>query len=74
MLLLEDTIATESSPFGICSGEASITVYRFVDLNDATSESLATMVNNFHNMAAVVLLDYIDDTEFTAVINELDFA
>jgi hypothetical protein len=25
-------------------------------------------------MAAVVLLDYIDDTEFTAVINELDFA
>jgi len=74
MLLLEDTIATGSSPFGVCSGGASITVYRFVDLNDATSESLATMVNNFHNMAAVVLLDYIDDTEFIAVINELDFA
>ena len=74
MLLLEDTIATGSSPFGICSGEASITVYRFVDLTDATSESIATMINNFHNMAAVLLLDYTDDTEFTEVINELDFA
>ena len=74
MLLLEDTIATGSSPFGICSGEATITVYRFVDLSDATCASLATMINNFHNMAAVILLDYIDDTEFTEVINELDFA
>jgi hypothetical protein len=74
MLLLEDTIATGSSPFGICSGEATITVYRFVDLSDATSASLARMINNFHNMAAVILLDYIDDTEFTEVINELDFA
>jgi hypothetical protein len=25
-------------------------------------------------MAAVILLDYIDDTEFAEVINELDFA
>ena len=73
MLLLDDTIATQSAPFGICSGEASLTVYRFVDLSDATSESLAMMVNNFHNMAAVILLDYIDDTEITEVINELDF-
>ena len=74
MLLLEDTIATSSSPFGICSGEASITVYRFLDLSDATSASLASMINNFHNMASVILLDYVDDTEFTDVISELDFA
>ena len=39
MLLLEDTIAHAQRPFGICSGAATVTLHRFIDLDDAFNGS-----------------------------------
>ena len=55
MLLLEDTIANSMHPYGVCSGEATITFYRFVDLTDATEDSIASGLAEFAHAAAVAL-------------------
>ena len=39
MLLLEDTVANSMLPYGICSGEATVTVYGKVVLHETTSGS-----------------------------------
>ena len=46
MLLLEDTIANSMHPYGVCSGEATITIYRFVDLTDATRKASPAVWQN----------------------------
>ena len=38
MPLLEDTIAINLGAHGVCSGEATMTVYRFIDLDGASAE------------------------------------
>jgi len=40
MLLLEDSIANAMSPYGVCSGEATVTIYRRVRLAAATPAGL----------------------------------
>ena len=55
MLLLEDTIANSMHPYGVCSGEATITIYRFVDLTDATEDSIASGLAEFAHVAAAAL-------------------
>ena len=62
MLLLEDAIATAHEPFGVCSGEASVTIYRYVDLEDVSKEQMARSLTNFAHLAEVVLGDYLDDS------------
>ena len=62
MLLLEDTIATAHEPFGVCSGEASVTIYRYVDLEEVSKEQMARSLTNFVHLAEVVLGDYFDDS------------
>ena len=62
MLLLEDGIATAHEPFGVCSGEASVTVYRYVDLEDVSKEQMARSLTNFAHLAEVVLGGYLDDS------------
>ena len=55
MLLLEDTIANSMHPHSVCSGEATITIHRFVDLTDATEDSNASGLAEFAHAAAVAL-------------------
>ena len=62
MLLLEDAIATAHEPFGVCSGEASVTIYRYVDLEDVSEEQMARSLTNFVHLAEVVLGDYINES------------
>ena len=59
MLLLEDTIATAHEPFGVCSGEASVTIYRYVDLEEASKEQIARPFTNLTQLSEVVLGDYL---------------
>jgi len=40
MLLLEDTIAHAQRPFGICSGAATVTLHRFIDLDALSTDQL----------------------------------
>ncbi len=61
MLLQEDTIATAHEPFGVCSGEASVTIYRYVDLEEVPKEQMARLPPNFAHLAEVVHGDYLDD-------------
>ena len=60
MLLLEDTIATAQEPFGVCSGDASVTIYRYIDLVSVTKEKIGQALTNFAELADVVLGDYGD--------------
>ena len=62
MLLLEDTIATAHEPFGVCSGEALVTIYRYVDLEEMSKGQMARSLTNFTHLAEVVLGDYLDDS------------
>ena len=55
MLLLEDTIANSMHPYGVCSAEAKVTIYRFVDLTDATENSIASGLAEFAHVAAAAL-------------------
>ena len=55
MLLLEDTIANVMVPYGVCSGEATVTVYRYVSLGDATAESICHHIMDFAQLSAAIL-------------------
>lgn len=58
MLLLEDTFATAQVPYGVCSGEATVTVYRHIDLENVTATQLAQAMQNFAGTAERVLGAY----------------
>ena len=60
MPLLEDAIATMHKPFGVCSGEALVTIYRYVDLEQASKEQIARSLTSFAQLAEVVLGDHLD--------------
>ena len=53
MLLLEDTIAHAQHPFGICSGTATVTLHRFIDLDVLSTDQLALAIANFASLNAV---------------------
>ena len=55
MLLLEDSIANTMSPYGVCSGEATVTIYRRVRLADAIPAGIFRQMMEFSQLAAVQL-------------------
>lgn len=54
MLLLEDTIATAMHPHGVCSGDATVTAYRKLDLRAASPESIYREMMDFAQLAATL--------------------
>tara|TARA_B100001093_G_C26697597_1_gene957591 strand:- start:219 stop:593 length:375 start_codon:yes stop_codon:yes gene_type:complete len=59
MLLLEDAIAHAQRPFGICSGAATVTLYRFIDLETLTTDQLALAIANFASFSDIICADYL---------------
>jgi hypothetical protein len=57
MLLLEDTIAHAQHPFGICSGAATVTLHRFIDLETPTADQLAFAIADFASLNDVIFAD-----------------
>ena len=57
MLLLEDTIAHAQHPFGICSGAATVTLHRFIDLETPTADQLAFAIADFASFNDVIFAD-----------------
>ena len=55
MLLLEDTIANSFTPYGVCSGEATVTVYRKATLANATAAGIFRQMMEFSQIAAAQL-------------------
>ena len=55
MLMLEDTIANVLSPYGVCSGEATVTVYKRVSLANATAQGVFRQMMEFSQTASAVL-------------------
>ena len=55
MLILEDTIANVLVPYGVCSGEATVTVYKRVSLANATAPGVFRQMMEFSQIASAVL-------------------
>ena len=55
MLLLEDTIANSFTPYGVCSGEATVTVYKKATLANATAAGIFRQMMEFSQIAAAQL-------------------
>ena len=58
--MLEDAFAFVQTPFGICSGAATVTLFKFVDLTNMTAARMALIIANFTNLNAVMFGDYLD--------------
>ena len=55
ILMLEDTIANVLVPYGVCSGEATVTVYKRVSLANATAPGVFRQMMEFSQIASAVL-------------------
>ena len=55
MLLIEDSHATAGQSFGICSGEASVTLYHWLNVHDWTVKQFANYLINFEKLALCML-------------------
>ena len=55
MSVLEDTIANSFTPYGVCSGDATVTVYRRVALGNATAAGIFRQMMEFLKSAAAQL-------------------
>ena len=55
MLMLEDTIANVLVPYGVCSGEATVTVYKRVSMVNATAPGVFRQMMEFSQIALAVL-------------------
>ena len=55
MLMLEDTMANVLVPYGVCSGEATVTVYKRVSLVNATAPGVFRQMMEFSQIASAVL-------------------
>ena len=55
MLMLEDTIANVLVPYGVCSGEATVTVYKRVSMANATAAGVFRQMMEFSQIASAVL-------------------
>lgn len=58
LLLLEDSFATVDAPYGVCSGEATVTVCKMVDLEGVSALDMAHMMSNFMRVAEAKLCGY----------------
>ena len=56
ILMLEDTIANVLVPYGVCSGEATVTVYKRVSMANATAPGVFRHMMEFSQIASVVLV------------------
>ena len=54
MLMLEDTIANVLMPYVVCSGEATVTVFKRVSLANATAPSVFRQMMEFSQIASAV--------------------
>ena len=57
--MLEDTIAYAQAPYGICSGAATVTMFKSIDLTNITAAKLVQIIANFTNLNAVIFADYL---------------
>ena len=55
MRMLDDTIANVLVPYGVCSGEATVTVYKRVSMANATAPSVFWQMMEFSQIASAVL-------------------
>ena len=55
MLMLENTIANVLVPYGICSGEATVMVYKWVSLANTTAPSIFRQMMEFLQIASAAL-------------------
>ena len=55
MLMLEDTIANVLVPYGVCSGEAMVTVYKRVWMANSTAPGVFWQMMEFSQIASAVL-------------------
>ena len=55
MLMLEDTIANVLVPYGVCSGEATVTVYKRASLANATAPGVSRQMMEFSQIASAVM-------------------
>jgi len=72
VLMLEDTFAFAQTPFGICSGAATVTLFKFVDLTNMTAARMALIIANFTNLNAVIFGDYLDHAVPDAFYQHID--
>ena len=72
MLMLEDTIAYAQTPYGICSGAATVTMFRFIDLTDMTATKLTQIIANLTNLNAVIFADYLDHDVSSSLYQQVD--
>ena len=72
MLMLEDTIAYAQAPYGICSGTATVTMFKFIDLTNMTAAKLAQIIANFTNLNAVIFADYLESDVSSALYQQAD--
>ena len=47
MLLLEDTIAINLGAHRVCSGDATVTVYRFINLEGVSAETIGLALTDY---------------------------
>ena len=72
ILMLEDTIAYAQTPYSICSGAATVTMFRFIDLTDMTATKLTHIIANFSNLNAVIFADYLDHDVSSSLYQQVD--
>ena len=70
--MLEDTFAFAQTPFGICSGAATVTLFKFVDLTNMTAARMALIIANFTNLNVVIFGDYLDHAVPDAFYQHID--
>jgi hypothetical protein len=67
MLMLEDTIAYAQVPHSICSGAATVTMFKFIDLTNMTAAKLAQIIANSTNLNAVIFADCLESDVSSAL-------
>ena len=72
ILMLEGTIAYAQTPYGICSGAATVTMFRFIDLTDMTATKLRQIIGSFNNLNAVIFADYLDHVVSSSLYHQVD--
>ena len=58
MLMLEDNIAYAQALHGICSGAATVSMIKFIDLTNMTAAKVVQTIANFTNLNAVIFADF----------------
>ena len=72
VLMLEDTIAYAQTPYGICSGAAMVTMFRFIDLTGMTATKLTKINTEFTNLNSVIFADYLDHDVSSSMYQQVD--